>query len=45
MQVKDHDGRKAQFRLGDDFRVNPAEVSIEELEMLLGTGSVLFTGR
>ena len=45
MQVKDHDGRKAQFRLGDDFRVNPAEVSVEELEMLLGAGSVLFTGR
>ena len=38
MQVKDPEGRKAQFRLGDDFRVNPAEVPVEELEMLLGAG-------
>ena len=29
VQVKDPDGRKAQFRLGDDFRVNPAEVPVE----------------
>jgi DNA polymerase-3 subunit alpha len=45
VQVKDTEGRKAQFRLGDDFRVNPAEVPVEELEMLLGAGSVVFTGR
>ena len=38
VQVKDHEGRKAQFRLGDDYRVNPAEVPVEELEMLLGCG-------
>ena len=45
VQVKDHDGRKAQFRLGDDFRVNPSEVPVEELEMLVGSGNVMFTGR
>ena len=45
MQVKDHEGRKAQFRLGDEFRVNPAEVQVDELEMLLGSGNVVFTGR
>lgn len=45
MQVKDQLGRKAQFRLGDDFRVSPAEVPVEELEMLLGSGAVVFTGR
>ncbi len=45
MQVKDGAGRKAQFRLGDDYRVNPAEVPVEELELLIGPGSVVFTGR
>ena len=45
MQVKDHSGRRAQFRLGDDYRVNPAEVPVDELEMLLGAGNVMFTGR
>jgi DNA polymerase III subunit alpha len=45
VQVRDPEGRKAQFRLGDDFRVNPAEVPVEELEMLLGPGNVVFTGR
>ena len=45
VQVKDHEGRQAQFRLGDEFRVNPAEVPVDELEMLLGSGNVMFTGR
>jgi DNA polymerase-3 subunit alpha len=45
VQVKDPEGRKAQFRLGDEFRVNPAEVPVDELEMLIGAGNVMFTGR
>ena len=45
MQVKDAENRKAQFRLGDEYKVNPSEVSIEELEMLLGSGAVTFSGR
>ena len=45
LQVKDPESRRAQFRLGDGFRVNPAEVSVDELEMLLGPGNVVFTGR
>jgi DNA polymerase-3 subunit alpha len=45
VQVKDHEGRKAQFRLGDEYRVNPSEVPVDELEMLLGSGHVVFTGR
>jgi DNA polymerase-3 subunit alpha len=45
LQVKDQGGRRAQFRLGDDFKVNAAEVPLEELEMLLGAGAVTFTGR
>jgi DNA polymerase-3 subunit alpha len=45
LQVKDPENRRAQFRLGDGFRVNPAEVPVDELEMLLGPGNVVFTGR
>jgi DNA polymerase III subunit alpha len=45
MQVRDGAGRRAHFRLGDDFKVHPAEVKVEELEMLLGPGSVVFSGR
>ncbi|WP_020468291.1 DNA polymerase III subunit alpha [Zavarzinella formosa] len=45
MVVKDGQGRTAQFRLGDDYRVNPAEVPLEELELLIGAGSVMFSGR
>jgi DNA polymerase-3 subunit alpha len=45
VQVKDHEGRRVQFRLGDEYRVNPSEVPVDELEMLLGGGNVVFTGR
>lgn len=45
MSVKDAHGKTAQFRLGDEYRVNPAEVPLEELELLIGQGSVHFTGR
>lgn len=45
MQIRDGSGKKAQFRLGDEYRVNPAEVPLEELELLIGAGSVFFTGR
>ena len=45
MAVKDGVGRTAQFRLGEEYRINPAEVPVEELELLIGAGSVHFTGR
>src|SRR5262245_5741936 len=45
LQVKDAEGRKAQFPLADEYRVNPAELPLDELEMLLGSGSVVFSGR
>ena len=47
MQVRDAGGRRAQFRLSDDLRVDPAKTIalIEEIEMLLGPGSILFTGK
>ena len=45
LTVRDPAGRAAQFKLGTDFTVNPTKVPVEELEMLLGPGAVLFTGR
>ncbi len=45
LTVRDPAGRAAQLKLGTEFNVNPTAVPVEELEMLLGPGSVLFTGR
>lgn len=43
--VRDGSGRGAQLRLGEDYKVHPAQVNVEELEMMLGEGAVVFTGR
>ena len=45
LQVTDAAGRRAQLRLGRDFQVDPAKISMDELEMLLGRGGVVLTGR
>jgi DNA polymerase-3 subunit alpha len=45
LSVRDPAGRSAQFKLGNDFWVNPTGLKVDELELLLGPGSVLFTGR
>jgi DNA polymerase III subunit alpha len=45
LQVSDSSGRKAQFKLDDEHRVHPGNVNVEHLEMILGGGAVLFTGR
>ncbi|HEY8504299.1 MAG TPA: DNA polymerase III alpha subunit, partial [Gemmataceae bacterium] len=45
VQVSDAAGRQAWMRLGQDYRVHPAEVKVDELEMLLGPGAVGFTGK
>jgi DNA polymerase-3 subunit alpha len=45
VSVKDKAGLAAQFKLNSDFFVNPQNVGVEELEMILGQGAVLFTGR
>jgi DNA polymerase III subunit alpha len=45
MLVTDHGGRRAKVKVRDEFQVNPAKVSLEELEMVLGRGGVVFTGR
>lgn len=43
LNVRDANGRQVQLKLNDEFRINPSTVKIEELEMLLGPGAVLFS--
>ena len=45
LTVRDPVGRAAQFKLSFEHFVDPAAVRVEELEMLLGAGKVLFSGR
>lgn len=45
LSVSDAVGRAASFKLSADFFVNPTQVAVEQLEMILGPGSVLFTSR
>jgi len=45
LSVRDVTGKSANFKLDKKFWVNVPTVQVEELEMLLGGGSVLFTGR
>ena len=45
MQVLDPAGRVAQLCLGENWKVDPGKLNVEELEMLLGNGAVLFTGK
>jgi DNA polymerase-3 subunit alpha len=45
LSVRDAGGKAAQFKLNTEYFVNPAQVRVEELELILGAGSVLFTGR
>jgi DNA polymerase-3 subunit alpha len=45
LAVQDPAGRAAQFKLHADYFVNPTQVPVEQLEMILGPGAVLFTGR
>ncbi|HJZ59722.1 MAG TPA: DNA polymerase III subunit alpha [Gemmataceae bacterium] len=43
LSVRDTNGKQVQLRLKDEFRVNPANLKPDELELLLGPGTVLFT--
>lgn len=45
LSVRDANGKQVQLRLNDEYRVNPASIKLDELEMLLGRGSVIFAGR
>jgi DNA polymerase-3 subunit alpha len=43
LSVRDASGKQVQMKLNDEFKVNPAVLKLEELEMLLGPGSVIFS--
>jgi DNA polymerase-3 subunit alpha len=43
LSVRDPNGKQVQLKLNEEFRVNPSALKVEELEMLLGQGSVLFS--
>jgi DNA polymerase III subunit alpha len=43
LSIRDANGKQVQLKLNDDFKVNPAVLKVEELEMLLGPGAVLFS--
>ncbi len=43
LSVRDGNGRQVQLKVSAEFAVNPTTLRAEELEMLLGPGTVLFT--
>ncbi|HEY2787452.1 MAG TPA: DNA polymerase III subunit alpha [Fimbriiglobus sp.] len=43
LSVKDPAGKSAQFKLAADFAIDPVKVPVEELELILGKGHVIFT--
>ncbi|MBA4190496.1 MAG: DNA polymerase III subunit alpha [Planctomycetaceae bacterium] len=43
LSVRDANGRQVQLKLNEEFRVNPGLLKVEELEMVLGPGAVLFS--
>jgi DNA polymerase III subunit alpha len=45
LSVRDSVGRSAGIKLGSDYWVNPGALPIEEMEMLLGNGAIVFNGR
>ena len=45
LAIRDLGGKAIQFKLNSEFFVNPNNLRVEELEMVLGPGAVLYTGR
>ena len=43
LSVRDANGKQVQLKLNEDFRVNPAALKVEDLELILGPGAVLFS--
>ena len=43
LSVRDPQGKQVKLKLGDSFQVNAANLRAEDLEMILGPGSVVFT--
>jgi DNA polymerase-3 subunit alpha len=44
LTVRDGNGKRTLLKLGEEFRINPATVPTAELETILGTGCVKFSG-
>jgi DNA polymerase-3 subunit alpha len=44
LNVLDGAGKRTLLKTGDDFRINPAALLTDELETLLGPGTVTFSG-
>jgi DNA polymerase III subunit alpha len=44
LSVRDIQGKICQLKLGQEYAINPNIVPVEELELILGRGSVLFSG-
>jgi len=43
LSIRDANGRQVQLKLSEEFRVNPGSLRVEDLEMILGPGAVLFS--
>jgi DNA polymerase-3 subunit alpha len=43
VSLRDRAGKGIQFKLGSDYTIDPAKLSIETLETILGPGGVVFT--
>lgn len=43
ISLRDPVGKGIQFKLGSDFTVDPSKVQIDQLELILGNGGVVFT--
>jgi DNA polymerase-3 subunit alpha len=43
LSIRDANGKQVQLKLNDEFKVNPASIQVEDLEMILGPGAVLFS--
>jgi DNA polymerase-3 subunit alpha len=42
LEVRDTLGRRCRFKLGENYRVNPARLAVQELEALVGVGRIEF---
>jgi DNA polymerase-3 subunit alpha len=43
LSVRDANGKQVQLKLGDGFKVDVTTINVQELEMIAGPGSVLFS--
>jgi DNA polymerase-3 subunit alpha len=43
LSIRDANGKQVQLKLNDEFKVNPVAVPLQDLEMILGPGAVVFS--